>query len=375
MSAPLLVKYSAANFDGLQESDNTSKEYFVYQIAKAIASETSQTGYLTIGLNKTTGVSIGNFVDTYRPDIVGTHPVTTTPSKVTYKFSQNIPSSDLNTDDAVMPLEWSTVVINEGTGETATGIRPMTDTDIRTEVFDRVCLLLAVKGLGSYVLSPEEPVSDAGDTWVKAITITDTLRTGNNETYIWRKTAASAPAVRRALKLIPDSSDIREMSDTDMRSQFNPFVNYCRSTNRGRYALQEKAPSGTGQTWVKMGVSFSDNILQMKDIAYTGTYRGIYTSAVTKNYTGAYVGSYSRAIPKNFNRNYRRTYISSQSNEYYHRPVTKYFNRNYGGTRYYTKTLYFSGSYHRTAEKTYSGQTVTSTIDKISTVNLWLRTK
>jgi hypothetical protein len=375
MSAPLLVKYSAANFDGLQESDNTSKEYFVYQIAKAIASETSQTGYLTIGLNKTTGVSIGNFVDTYRPDIVGTHPVTTTPSKVTYKFSQNIPSSDLNTDDAVMPLEWSTVVINEGTGETTTGIRPMTDTNIRTEVFDRVCLLLAAKGLGSYVLSPEEPVSDAGDTWVKAITITDTLRTGNNETYIWRKTAASAPAVRRALKLIPDSSDIREMSDTDMRSQFNPFVNYCRSTNRGRYALQEKAPSGTGQTWVKMGVSFSDNILKMKDTAYTGTYRGIYTSAVTKNYTGAYVGSYSGPISKDFNRNYRRTYGTSNSNDYYHRPVTKYFNRNYGGTRYYTKTLYFDGSYHRTAEKTYSGQTVTSTIDKISTVNLWLRTK
>lgn len=375
MAAPLLVKYSSGNFAGLQESDDTTKEYMVYQIAKAIASETSQTGYLTIGLNKSTGTSIGTFVDTYRPDIVGTHPVTTTPTKVTYKFSQNIPSSDISTTDAVVPLEWSTVVVDKDTGETTTGIRPMSDANIRAEVFNQVFTFLGKKGLGAYVLGPEEPAADTGDTWVKAITITDTIRTGNNETFIWRKTAASAPTTYRPLKMIPDTVNIREMSDVDIRSQFNSFVNYCRESGKGKYALQELAPSGTGQTWVKMGTSFSDNILKMADTNYTGTYRGVYTSAVTKRYTGSYEGSYVKAYSGTYQRNFRRTYGTSQSNEYYGRAVTRYFSKAYIGTRNKTRTLYYDGDYNREQEETYAGQTVTSTIDKVSTVNLWLRTK
>jgi hypothetical protein len=372
MSRPLAIRYDqdGTTFLALEEMNDVRIEYPVYQICQVISEEPAVDGNLTINLNSQNGTSIGSFTDTYRPEIVGSHPATTTPTSVIYNFTQIV---NAGTTAPTRPVEYSTVVI-DAAGNTTTGIRQMSTNNIRTEFFDRVVLKLAAPGLGAYILRPTAPIA-SGDTWTKIHTITDTLQTGSNETYIWRKTAESAPAEYRPLKIINTSGDMREMSDTDLKNLFDSYVNYVIATGRGKYLLQETAPTTAGQTWVQMGTSLSDNINRLKDISYTGTYSGTYTSAVATAFAGAYRGSYIKAYTGTYTGAYRLTYGSSNTNVYYAGTYTRNRNVTYAGSRIKTYTSGVLTPFGKTDLETYAGQTVTSTIDKVSTVNLWLRTK
>jgi len=372
MSRPLAIRYAqdGTTFQALEEMNDVRIEYPVYQICQAISEEPAVGGNLTINLNSEDGTSIGSFTDTYRPDIVGTHPTTTTPTSVTYNFTQIV---NAGTTAPTRPVEYSTVVIDEE-GNTTTGIRQMSTDNIRAEFFDRVVLKLAAPGLGAYILRPNAPIA-SGDTWTKIHTITDTLQTGSNETYIWRKTAESTPAVYRPLKIINTTGDLREMNDTDLKNLFDSYANYVIATGRGKYLLQETAPTTAGQTWVQMGVSLSDNINRLKDISYTGTYVGAYTSAVATGFVGVYAGTYVKAYTGAYTGTYRLSYGSSQTNRYYTGTYTKTRNVSYAGTRSKTYTSGVVTTFGKIDLETYTAKTVTSTIDKVSTVNLWLRTK
>jgi hypothetical protein len=370
MSRPLAIRYAAdgTTFQAIEEMNDVRIEYPVYQICQAIANQQSVGGNLTIGMNSGTGTPIGTFIDTYRPQIVGSHPATTTPSSVTYAFSQIVNSGSVS---PTSPVEYS--AISSG-GSVTTGVRQMSLDNIRTELFDRVALKLGTTGLGSYILAPSAPVS-SGDTWTQIHSITDTIQTGNNTTYIWRKTAESIPAPYRPLKVINTAGDLREMSDTDLQNLFDSYANYVIATGRGKYLLQETAPAVAGQTWVQMGTSLSDNRNQLKNVSYSGTYAGSYTGAVSSAYTSAVLGYYVKRFTGTYNRGFRRTYATSNSSLYYQRAISKPRDVEYAGTR----DVGFVGTrdvaFGKTDLETYTGLTVSSTIDKISTVNLWLRTK
>lgn len=372
MTRPLAIRYDSSvppKFSALEEMNDVRIEYPVYQICAAIADELSSGGNLTINMNSGTGTEIGTFVDTYNPDIVGYHPATTTPTSVSYVFTQIL---EAGTTSPVRPVEYST--IQNPDESITTGIRQMSIDNIRTEFFDRVTAKLAAQGLGSYILRPEAPVN-AGDTWTKVHTITDTLQTGSNETYIWRKTAESVPAEYRPLKIINTSGDLREMSDTDIKSLFDSYANYVIATGKGKYVLQEFAPVVTGQTYVKMGTSLSDNITKIEDKTYTGTYVGSYSSAVLTTFTGSYTGTYTASYVKVTATAFRRTYGSSNSNLYYSSNVTTTREVPINLT---TEKSYTSGvttAFGKTDLESFIGKTVTSTITKVSSTNLWLRTK
>jgi hypothetical protein len=370
MTRPLAIRYAAdgTTFQAIEEMNDVRIEYPVYQICQAIANQQSVGGNLTIGMNSGTGTPIGTFIDTYRPQIVGSHPATTTPSSVTYAFSQIVNSGSVS---PTSPVEYS--AISSG-GSVTTGVRQMSLDNIRTELFDRVALKLGTTGLGSYILAPSAPAS-SGDTWTQIHTITDTVQTGNNTTYIWRKTAESIPAPYRPLKIINTSGDLREMSDTDLQNLFDSYANYVIATGRGRYVLQETAPAVAGQTWVRMGTSLSDNINALNNVSYTGTYTGAYTSAVSGTYTSAVDATFVKAYSGVYNRGFRRTYGSSNSNDYFQRGITKSFEASYAGSRATPFVGTRDVAFGKTDLETYTGLTVSSTINKVSTVNLWLRTK
>jgi hypothetical protein len=370
MTRPLAIRYASngTTFQAIEEMNDVRIEYPVYQICRAIANQTSSGGNLTIGMNSGVGTAIGTFVDTYRPQIVGSHPATTTPTSVTYAFTQVV---NAGTTSPTSPVEYST--ISSG-GTVTTGIRQMSLDNIRTEFFDRVAVKLGAQGLGSYILRPDAPVS-SGDTWAQVHTITDTVQTGSNTTYIWRKTAESIPAAYRPLKLINTAGDLREMSDADLQNLFDSYANYVIATGRGRYVLQEAAPAVAGQTWVRMGTSLSDNINQLNNVSYTGTYTGSYTSAVSGGYTRAILYYFIKTFTGTYNRGFRRTYGTSNSNLYYQRAISKERNVSYAGTRDVTFVGTRDVAFGRTDIETYTGLTVSSTINKVSTVNLWLRTK
>ena len=373
MTRPLAIRYASngTTFLAIEEMNDVRIEYPVYQICQAIANQESVGGNLTIGMNIDTGTPIGTFIDTYRPEIVGSHPATTTPSSVTYAFSQIVDSGSVS---PTRPVEYSTISSDDDDGSVTTGIRQMSIDNIRTELFDRVVLKLSTNGLGSYILRTDAPVS-SGDTWTQIHSITDSIQTGGNTTYIWRKTAESIPAPYRPLKIINTSGDLREMSDADLQNLFDSYANYVIATGRGKYLLQETAPDVAGQTWVRMGTSLSDNINELKSVSYTGTYTGAYTSAVSGTYTSAVAGTFVKAYSGVYNRGYRRTYGSSNSNNYYQSGVTKTRTVAYAGTR----NVGFVGprnvTFGKTDLETYTALTVSSTINKVSTVNLWLRTK
>ena len=370
MTRPLAIRYASdgTTFRAIEEMNDVRLEYPIYRICSAIAKQQPVGGNLTIGMNSGTGTPIGTFIDTYQPGVVGTHPVSTTPLSVTYAFTQIL---NPGTVSPTSPVEYST--ISSG-GSVTTGIRQMSTDNIRTELFDRVALKLGTNGLGSYILAPSAPVS-SGDTWTQIHSITDTIRTGNNTTYMWRKTAESIPATYRTLKIINADGDLREMSDADIENLFDSYANYVIATGRGKYLLQETAPAVAGQTWVRMGTSLSDNRNKLNSVSYSGTYVGSYTGSYAGTYTSAVAGTFAKTYTGVYNRPSRRSFSGFLSNQYYSTPISRPRIVYYAGTR----ATPFAGTrdytFGKTDIETYTALTVSSTINKVSTVNLWLRTK
>lgn len=361
MSRPLKIRYAGAAFDGLQEMTDAEIDYTAHQICVAAASQISGSGPLTLNYNGASGTSIGSFIDTWRPDLVGSHPVGTTINSSSNTFKQNLATV---TESPTRPVEFSTGAMRE-----------MASTEIDTYIFPRVVARLAALDVGSYVLQPSAP---AGGTWVSVATVTDTAQSGNSTTYLWRKTADSAPTAIRPLKVY-GSSGVHEMSDSDIRNMFGNFANRVISTGIGQYRVQETAP--VGGTWVRMGSSFSDTRQQTGNVTYTGGYTGAYAGGYVSTYAGAYAGTYSSQVAKTYSGAYAGTYVlyyagivGGYYTGYYTGFYTGYYTRGYTGyyTGYYANT--FTGYYSGTYTGYYTGLTVLSSKETPSTISLWLRT-
>ena len=364
MSRPLAIKYNSQTgaFQGLQEMSDSDMGNTLNSLGLAMAAKSASGGNLTLNVNGT-GTVIGAFVDTYRPNVVGSHPVGTSVTSVQYIFNQVLNAGSLS---PTRPIEWSNGAM-----------RQMSNTSLRTDIYDKMVVALAAKSTGSYVMQPNTPT---GGTWVNIATITNTMQqSAGDTTFLWRKTNNSAPSTIRPLKL---GAELIEMNNADIATMFDDYANYVIATGKGKYAVSDAAP--TGGTWVKMGATITDTRRRVGDQTYTSyftlyytgsypvTYYNRYTGYYNRGYTGGYTGYYNNTIYTPIYYSGRRAGSTPTAVSYtgfysgtYSSPVVKY--------RYVSGTYYVPTSSTGSGSASYTGLTVLTTVDSISNTNLWLR--
>lgn len=307
MTRPL--RYIGGN---LQEMSDAQMEYSAHRILENFAASNSGTG--TVNLNGA-GTTFGTFVDTFRTDNVGDHPVLPTA----------IGSSSVNLNqDLSAAIENSTRPIKYTGGN----LQEQSNTDLDNHIISIALNKLAAGGVGSYRIEPSSPT--VGGTWSAIGTITDTSKTGNATTTLWRKTADTVPSTFRPMKALA-GGNIQEMSDADIQTLCERMRNRIIATGIGQYALSPTAPGGG--TWVSVGNIFTDTRQEVANVAYSGNYTG--------TYSGAYAGNY-----------------------------TLFF----GGVSYGTFTGFYTGFYTGTYTGFYTGLTVQATKETVNSYRLWIRT-
>jgi len=305
MPRPLKIDTSTSPIS-FKEMNDADYDYLTHIVLSQFAA--SNTGVGTVSSNSNFTL-IGTFSDTYRPYTVGQHPVGTDITTVTYNFYQDYGTA---TENLVRPVHYSA---GANTFE-------QDDSTLNTTSISNALANLVNSGVGSYSLSPTSPV---GGTWVAERTIQNTTSAANNVTYIWRKTAATAPSTVRPLKVNTTSPiSVKEMSDAEIQTLTERLRNQIVATGIGKYAVQSTAPV-SGGTWVTRGSAFSDTRETTSNTSYTGAYSG--------NYTGAY---------------------------------TRFFAGSIGG--------FFSGTYTGFYSGAYSGLTIDANTETVSSVSLWIRT-
>ena len=305
MGRPLKIDTSTSPVS-FKEMSDADYDYATHIVLTQFVA--SNTGVGTISSNSSFTL-IGTFSDTYRPYTVGQHPVGTDITTVTYNFYQDLGSA---AESLVRPVHY-----NSGANTFE-----QDDTTLNTTLMSYALSNLVNSGVGSYSLSPTTPV---GGTWIAERTIQNTTAAANNVTYLWRKTAVTAPSTSRTLKINTTSPiSVKEMSDAEIQTLTERLRNRIVSTGIGKYAVQTDAPV-SGGTWVTRGSAFSDTRETTSNTSYTGAYSG--------NYTGAY---------------------------------TRFFAGSIGG--------FFSGTYTGFYSGAYSGLTLDANTETISTVSLWVRT-
>jgi hypothetical protein len=283
MPRPLKIDTSTTPVS-FKEMNDADYDYLTHIVLSQFAA--SNTGVGTVSSNSSFTL-IGTFSDTYRPYTVGQHPVGTDITTVTYNFYQDYGTA---TENLVRPVHYSA---GANTFE-------QDDSTLNTTSISNALANLVNSGVGSYSLSPTSPV---GGTWVAERTIQNTTSAANNVTYIWRKTAATAPSTVRPLKVNTTSPiSVKEMSDAEIQTLTERLRNQIVATGIGKYAVQSTAPV-SGGTWVTRGSAFSDTRETTSNTSYTGAYSGNYTGTYTRffagsvggNFTGTYTGFYSGA--------------------------------------------------------------------------------
>ena len=283
MPRPLKIDTSTTPVS-FKEMNDADYDYLTHIVLSQFAA--SNTGVGTVSSNSSFTL-IGTFSDTYRPYTVGQHPVGTDITTVTYNFYQDYGTA---TENLVRPVHYSA---GANTFE-------QDDSTLNTTTISNALANLVNSGVGSYSLSPTSPV---GGTWVAERTIQNTTAAANNVTYVWRKTAATAPSTVRPLKVNTTSPiSVKEMSDAEIQTLTERLRNQIVATGIGKYAVQSTAPV-SGGTWVTRGSAFSDTRETTSNTSYTGAYSGNYTGTYTRffagsvggNFTGTYTGFYSGA--------------------------------------------------------------------------------
>ena len=341
--------------------------YAIYQILNAFASTNSGAGTLN---TSGTGTSIGSFVDTERPDAIGTHPVGTTVTTTTTTLYQDLTTVS---ESLTKPVEFS-----------SNHIRIQNDAQLNDSLIAAALNELVDNGLGVYRLQPTSP-TQAG-TWVQIVTFTNTTQSGDNVTYLWRRTGAVAPSKLQPLKSTA-TGDLKVMTDAELQSLTNRLRNRIISTGIGQYKLQSATP--TGGTWVMMGTSFYDTIHDIGPVAYTGFYSGSFSGTYSRSFTGYYgrsfTGYYSRSFTGYYGRSFAGGYTRFYSGRnygtytgYYSRSFTGFYSSSFTGFYANTFTGFYSSSYTGTYSRNftgyYTGTTVLATTSNVSDVALWIRT-
>lgn len=361
-------------------------DYTTYQVLNTFASSSTGVGTVSVNPANTTGLTaIGTFTDTYRPYDQNQHPIGTDITSVVYTFYQDLGTA---TESLTRPIEYDS------------GLKEQNDTSLNADSISIALANLVSSGLGSYALQPTTPV---GGTWTALSTITNNLDTNeSNVTYLWRKTAASAPTETfRPLKINATSPlSLKEMSDAEIQTLTARLRNRIVATGIGKYAIQSTTP--VGGTWVTAGSAFNDTTRTSSSIGYSGTYVGSYLGTYTGNYTnsftgvytGSFTGAYSRVFTGVYTGTYAGGYVGPIGYNGFIGPGTTTYTGFYSGgyTGNYTGTftgIYsrgftgvysrvftgsYTGSYTGNYSGTYTGLTLNNDTSTVSTIYLWVRT-
>lgn len=324
----------------IQEMDSSDKDYIEHVILTDFNSLDSGVGTLAVNPASTSGLTlIGSFVDTKRPDAVGTHPVGTSVTTVsTFNFYQDLQSASESITNAIRP------VALDGSAD----IQRMSDSEVNNDFIFSTQQNLYASGVGSYKLQPSAPTDG---TWVSKGTITDTkISGGTNTSQLWRKSApASTPTTVRPLKFVVSSGSLREMTDTEIK-KFTPRLrNRIVANGIGTYKVQANAPT-SGGTWVQMGDTFTDTRHQVANQSYTSSFSNTFTNTFTNTFAGFFSSTYNRFQA------FTGSFIGSFSGS-----RTKFFTGSFTGTF----TGFFTGSF--------TGLTVQSSTENVSSAKLWVR--
>ena len=324
----------------IQEMDSSDKDYIEHVILTDFNSLDSGVGTLALNPASTSGLTlIGSFVDTKRPDAVGTHPVGTSVTTVsTFNFYQDLQSASESITNAIRP------VALDGSAD----IQRMSDSEVNDDFIFSTQQNLYASGVGSYKLQPSAPTDG---TWVSKGTITDTkISGGTNTSQLWRKSApASTPTTVRPLKFVVSSGSLREMTDTEIK-KFTPRLrNRIVANGIGTYKVQANAPT-SGGTWVQMGDTFTDTRHQVANQSYTSNFSNTFTNTFTNTFAGFFSSTYNRFQA------FTGSFIGSFSGS-----RTKFFTGSFTGTF----TGFFTGSF--------TGLTVQSSTENVSSAKLWVR--
>ena len=133
MGKPLKIKTTGGGtWVALQEIPDTELTHIVHQVLLEFASSTSGTGTLSVGTD--TGDSIGSFTDT------------NSSASSTTTVYQNLTS--VSETSMIRPVEFSTT------------IQETSDANLNSIIISTALSNLVSNGIGSYVLSTSNPVSD-----------------------------------------------------------------------------------------------------------------------------------------------------------------------------------------------------------------------
>lgn len=419
---PLRIKASgsppsSANFQGLQEmTDAEIQQYLSYVITNKFATDWDGTGTAELNMdtaNALSGSSIGTFTDTTRNDAIGTHPTAGATTDTTYYFKQvTSTAAESITNRAV---GWDTGAINE-----------FTDAELDTDILDKVIGDMVSESdytVGQFHLAASSP---SGGTWTSRYTITDTVQSGNNTTYLWQKTSPTS-AANSDLASLKYASGLKMMTAAEIEQMVPNFrnrivENYGTTPGIGCYLIQSSSPTETG-TWTQMGdlAGFSDTRQEVASSTYEGAYTGAFSGEFTNDFTGEFTGNktYTGGYTGTFSGDYAGDYVGTSAYSgtytgdfsgayilYYSGYVGAYYTGTYqqdftgffSGAKTYTGTYTgafdqtFSGDYVGTSNYSgtytgsftgyfsadftggYAGDTVKATTETVSTIKLWLRT-
>ena len=419
---PLRIKASgsppsSANFQGLQEmTDAEIQQYLSYVITNKFATDWDGTGTAELNMdtaNALSGSSIGTFTDTTRNDAIGTHPTAGATTDTTYYFKQvTTTAAESITNRAV---GWDTGAINE-----------FTDAELDTDILDKVIGDMVSESdytVGQFHLAASSP---SGGTWTSRYTITDTVQSGNNTTYLWQKTSPTS-AANSDLASLKYASGLKMMTAAEIEQMVPNFrnrivENYGTTPGIGCYLIQSSSPTETG-TWTQMGdlAGFSDTRQEVASSTYEGAYTGAFSGEFTNDFTGEFTGNktYTGGYTGTFSGDYAGDYVGTSAysgtytgdfsgayilyysgyvGAYYTGTYTQDFTGFFSGPKTYTGTYTgafdqtFSGDYVGTSNYSgtytgsftgyfsadftggYAGDTVKATTETVSTIKLWLRT-
>lgn len=261
----------------LHEMTAAELQYPAHRILEAFAA--SNTGVGTVTINGP-GTAIGTFVDTIRPNAIGSHPVGTSVNSTTLTFNQDLTTA---AESLERPIEYD-----------GGNLHQQADGELNSNIIQTALTMLVNDGLGSYAVQPSAPAG----TWTSIGTITDQARSGNTVTTLWRKTADTAPTTVRPMKVRTDNN-LQEMTDAEIQTLTSRFRNRIVATGVGQYRVQQNAPGGG--TWVRKGNAWTDTRQQVANQSYAGAYAGSYVrytplyfgGILYATYTGYYTGFYT----------------------------------------------------------------------------------
>lgn len=348
MATPL--KINNVGGDEIKEFTTAEENYIAYQIGLHLAAGDSSD---EAALNKLSGGdSVGNYVNNFFNEPVGTHPSTsiTSGSTTTTIYQGNGTAAETDSDVKI-PIRW----VDIG-GQT--GFKQMPDSDLNSSVDRYLSTIFTNDYPGVFKLASSSPGVDYSVHISNAFT--DTRTDGTSVVYnIYRRDSYSAPTTVRPL-FVRDNAGfdgIQAMNDRQIKYSFGQRAKTRITASKiGTYQLRtatQGAPTDPG-TWVSAGTA-TDTKQTTSEQSFTSLFTAYYATDYTRAYTAAYTGNYINAYASaytNFFESvaYTRAYTASYTNTYtgaYNKAYTRNFQLGY--------TRNFQTDYVRQQAETYIG--------------------